>query len=244
MTIRALILTMSLLALVGCERAPRAAAPAPQNDDALVMRTYDVPPAYAAEVAAVINRLLYRGKDAPPAGSAQLGPGGRLLVSAPAGIHPGVEKLIEDLKARAPAPPPSVEVTYWALLGRPAETTEAPPGANEIAPALKAIVDADGPLKFELLEKQRVRSLSGEDVQVEGREMRVHHVASARGDAVLARVRIRQERLPGAVDTTVQVPAGELVVLGQSGVELPGEARGRAHLYYVVRARVSGAAAE
>ena len=63
----------------------------------------------------MVNRLLYKGQNVARAGNAESGPGGLLLVTAPAGIHPGVEQIVARLKEKAPAPPATVEITYWAV---------------------------------------------------------------------------------------------------------------------------------
>lgn len=214
---------------------PGSAAP-----EALVMRAYDVPAVYAPEVAGVVNRMLWRGQNLPREGNAETGMGGLLIVTAPAGIHPGVEQLVTRLKEKAPAPPATVEITYWALTGVPAEAPSVPAALEEVKPALEAVLKNEGPRVFNLLEKQRIRSMAGYEAEVLGRHFEIGQNASAREGRVSAQLRIRSHKTKASLQTFVQLPADELLVLGQAAIEVPDtlQDQPRASVYYIVRAHI------
>jgi hypothetical protein len=231
------IAVLALLSLSACNRSPE---PPPPPGDVMVMRAYDVPPAYAPELAGVVNRLLWRGQNEPRLGNAETAPGGQLLVSAPAGVHPGIEQIVSHLRdapPAPPAPPPTVELTYWAVAGSPAQATSAPATLDEIKPALDAVTKAEGPRAFTVLEKLRARSLAGEKAQVQGSFVAVNQVASARDGKVTASVEIRAIAGGSGIETKVQLDQDALLVLGQAGLDAKDEP-GRS-VYYVVRAHVA-----
>lgn len=245
---RRLLTLLLLAALPACTRdaAPAPTAPAPAvptapAEPAVELRSYAVPQGLGGELANVINRQLYRTQEQAPLGRAQVGPGGQLVVTAPAGVHAGVEALLARLAEAPPEPPPVVELTYWAVTATPdtpAEDAGTPPELGEVAQALDAIAQAEGPRRFALVEKLRVRQTSGSDAGVGGRELRVNQTASERGGEVVADLSLSRNR-GGELHTQVSLPVGKLLVLGQAGAV--GE-DGRSHesLYFIVRAAVVG----
>ena len=249
MTVRARLFATLLalpLALSACNPAAHPAAtplPVPvaaagSGSDALIMRAYDVPQAYAAEIAGVVNRLMWRGQDAPRAGNAESGPGGMLLVTAPAGIHPGVEQIVARLKEKPPAPPSTVEITYWAVSAKRSDAAIIAPALTEIDPAIQALIKAEGPQTFSLLEKQRMHSLSGDDAKVLGNFFEIGQVASAREGKIVAQLKIRAHEAKASLETKVQLPQDDLLILGQSGIATPDKPQEYQTVYYVVRAHV------
>ena len=94
-----------------------------QESFSLELRSYAVPPEYASELRAIINDLLQTGTvtNREKIGQAEIGPGNMLLVTAPASIHSGIEKMLSDLKDTGFEPPPMISLTYWNVVGRPSD---------------------------------------------------------------------------------------------------------------------------
>lgn len=236
-----------LFSLLGCDRAAPTAPPAPgataPGDFAPVLRAYDVPGDYAEELDSVVNRLLYKGKDLPPAGRAVIGPAGQLIVTAPVGVHAGIAELLAQLEKAPKSAAPTVEVTYWVVKGSPAgaENEPIPAALEQIAPALKAITEADGPQRYERVEKLQVTTLSGQDGRVSGQFVEVQQMASARGGQVIANTRIVHTQGGQMISTQVSVPVDELLVMGQAAANKPTPEAPAANLYYVMRAHVTPA---
>jgi len=204
----------------------------------LELRSYTVPAEYASEVNSVINSLL-------PNTRAKIGPGGVLLVAAPASVQKGVQEMLDDLAKNRPGPPPVVSLTYWAVVGRPAKEPSWPSSLNEIAPALKAVSASETALSFSLLQRLTLPSLSGERATLSGGRLTIKQVATARQDGVLAQidlnlVSVSAGRSSSSLTTKVQIGLDKLLVLGQAGLLGEGESQGgvEASVFYIVRARV------
>lgn len=238
---RALLLAaLACLACLACQ-APNTtpAAPTAPAAPSIEMRTYAVPPGLAPELRGVVDRLLSFGDNGPPLGRAVLAPGDKLVVSATPAVHAGVEQLLAGL-GEAPAAPAVIELTYWLVEGQPAAETRVPAELKVARPALDAIVAADGPRAFQLVETLRLRTLGGEHGEVVGRVVKINQSASVRDDRVLARVEMRHPT--GELRTHLALPLDTLLVLGQSGARpgaLVGEPEPATDLYYLVRARIA-----
>lgn len=242
-----------LALLVGCQplheggRADAEAAAA-----ALELRSYDVPRAYSGELANVVSSLLYRGKDLPKAGSVALSPAGQLLVAAPAVFHAGVEQLVAGLKQAPVAAPPAVEMSYWIVLGRPADVAKLPENASEqVVPALKELIAAQGPMELAFLDQLRLRSSSGDRADVESPRISVSQSVTVLDDTVLADVELHHQRGRGKVRARSQLATDKLLVLAEAGYEaVPGDPfyvsdesgapQQPITAFYILRARVVG----
>lgn len=251
-------LVAATLLLGACDRGPapapaappptaQAAPAAPGAEAAVELRAYPVPKGLAGELANVINSQLYRTQELAPIGRAQVGPGGQLLVTAPASVHTGIEALLARLGDAAPEAPPVVEMTYWAVTAVPLSpgAEEAPPRApelREVAPALDVIASTEGPRRFTLIEKLSVRQVSGSEAAVEGRRLNARQSASARDGEVIADLSLRQNR-GGEVRTQVSIPENKLLVLGQAG-SMSEDGTTPESVYFIVRAAVVGKTGE
>jgi hypothetical protein len=152
------------------------------------------------------------------------------------------------MKGREPVAPPSVEVSYWLVVGRSAQESSWGVDAREIDPALRAVTAAQGPMEFAILETMRVRSLSDARGHTSGRHARVHQVASVSGGKVVADLEFVTEG--SRFETRVSMPTGKLLVLGQAGFEPPPglwpiranakRDKSASTLFYVVRATIEG----
>jgi hypothetical protein len=188
------------------------------NDQALLLQTYEVPAEYALEVSTVIRDLLIlSGKDVARIGEVRIGPGDMITVAAPASIHRGIEKLIDNIVKAKPEPPLLVSLTYWIVVGSPAEKSVWPPQLSEIEPALQAISASEGPMSFDLHERLHLRSLSGESASLRGGMTTVRQTATAREDSVLGDIAIQSAGMDQNVNTKIQIGFDDVLVLGQSG---------------------------
>ena len=221
--------------------APAPAAPAASGPERLEMKSYAVPQAVAGELANVLNRLLFRGKEAPPAGKASVGPGGQLLVTAPAGVQAGIKDMLAELGETAPEAPPTVEITYWVVEAVPGAAAERAPNLQAVGAALDVIAREEGDRTFTLLEKLRVQQMSGsEGNKVSGREIRVGQTASVRDGKVVAQLWVDRIQQHGELNTQVSLPLGKLLVLGQAGADSGEKGTVGPDVYYIVRAAVLG----
>lgn len=185
----------------------------------LELKSYVVPSEYVSELSTAIDLLLRRGigPEAKNLGNARIGPGGLLLVAAPSSIHDGIVKMLADLESSQPELPPTVILTYWIVIGKPAQETTWPSRLDGISSALEAVSDTDGPMKFLLLEQLRMQSLSGEHAELSGRKIKVDQRATVRDENVLAQIGISPSNTRIPFSTIVRMQTGKLLVLGQSG---------------------------
>ncbi len=247
---QALLAAALLAALAGCHpTAPTPPQPSTAEEPVAELRVYKVPAAFQGELRGVIAKLLWRGRNVPELGSAAIGPDGTLLVTAPPAFHAGVADLVARMEKSNPAPPPTLEMQYWMLLGRAAA---APTPSDRFDGAIRTTVERlqaeHGPMDLRLVERMQVRSLSGVEAEAEGASTRVRQSASVRGESVLAEIQF----MPGEgreFRTSLQLPRGETVVLGYAG--LSGKTAERTFpemqpdepaptAYYVVRGAVAG----
>ena len=211
------------------------------DSEVLELRSYEVPPEYASEINSIVNSLLNNvsalpGTENSRIGRARLGPGNLLHVTAPASIHTGIEKMLADLKDSELEPTPMVTLTYWFVIGREGSTSW-PDKLNGISPALNAITESEGDMKFVLQEKIRIQSISGESARLAGRSVSVSQTTTIRGNRVLADINIGFER--DVFNTTIQAELGKLLVLGQRSVEASrpgGSEEVQATLFVIVQA--------
>jgi hypothetical protein len=219
-------LLAALFALASCTSAREA-----PKEPELQLRSYKVPPGAAQQLRAVIRAALFLEKDRS-IGSAQVTSDGQLLVLGAPAIQKGVEQLVADYPARGA--PPSIELTYWLVRGKPGNAA-ARPELQEIAAALAALPEPKR--DFELVERLRLTSMSAEHAQVEGRLLRIQQNATLVGDRVVADLNINSAKSGGnKVETRVQLQPGQLLVLAEMGA---AEGQGEGEVFYVVRASVA-----
>jgi hypothetical protein len=218
------------------------------NYPGLVLRSYEVPAEYAAEVSSIINNLLTPAGGLAPLGAASISRGGVVVVTAPASVHAGIEKMIADIGKTKPEPASMVSLTYWIVVGTPAKETALSAQLNEIEPALKAVSTSEGPMAFSLLERLKVQSMSGKAASLVGSFASVEQRATVRESSVLGDISVGLIGIPGRhrdFVTKVQIGLDNVLVLGQSGYpqqrtspsreELKSEAE--TSIFYIVRAR-------
>jgi hypothetical protein len=251
---RLTVVTLLALALpFACHPMPGAGGDVAPAAPSLELRSYDVPRAYSGEVVNVVNSLLYRGKDVERLGSVALSPGGQMLVAAPASFHAGVDQLVSKLKSAPVAAPPAVEMSYWIVLGRPAEETKLPAEATaEVLPALKELIASQGPMELTFFDQLKLRSSSGDRADVESPHVGISQSVTVLDDKVLAEVDLHHIRGPSRVRARTQLETDKLLVLAEAGFEAkPGDpfyVRGddsdartqNITAFYILRAHVVG----
>lgn len=226
-----------------CERrtssVPDAASSSAESagvDQGLTLKTYKVPSGYAERLRPVLSTVLRQGEST--IGRVDFAPDGQLLVVAPPGVQTGIAELVQNLAGTAPEAPPTVEMTYWLVVGRPglaAEGACGPEGltcldggeGGTLAKALAPVVaqQARG-IAVSQLQKLSMMTLESEDGQVSGRGVEVKQVASFSGERIIAHVRIWVEGERGSLmDTRLQFKPDQTVVLGQVGYE-PAKGKG------------------
>ena len=208
---------VGLLACAGCSvSAPGAGTPAGAAGGAAAveLKHYAVAPQRVEDVRSVLQNVVGGGDH--PSGSVGSLPDGQLVVVAPPAIQQGIASLLARLDAQAPTPPPpSIRLTTWAVVGRQAAEAVTPSQLGEIAPALDAIRQAQGPLEFVSVERLEVSVLAGQSADVQGRWIGLRAEPALVGEEVVARVKILARG--GQIQTQLRLTPGQLVVLGQTG---------------------------
>lgn len=167
---------------------------------------------------------------------------GYFVLSAPEAIHEGVRQLLDELaKHPAPPPQPSVDATYWLVLGWPVKDAPLPDRLTEIAPALKTLGNL-GPMRFELLERLELAALDGQEASAQSQNVQLRQTASRDGAAYQLRINVTtQGETVGKIETTVAVKPGQFAVFGQSGFIPKGATllEPKPTLFYVIRAQTA-----
>jgi hypothetical protein len=217
-TLKLVVVLICLLALIGCFRPGGFRGGESSEEEPLVLKSYEVPAGYGHDVVRVINGLLVDRLEKKRYGQVVLSSNGQLLVNAPQSFHPGVQKFLSDLKHKDPLPPePSIKVQYWIVLGMKTDGASNAGEFMEIAPALNSINETQGSHEFVLQERLSTMSQSGQAAEVNGATAMIRCDSSVSNEEVLMDLRIHSEG--SRIDTMVQVPAGKLLVLGQSAHE-------------------------
>ena len=237
--------------------ATAATAPEPDSDEPL-LRTYIVPPEQSRSIERALSSALSTGKDTPPIGTVERLPDGRLLVVAASGIQDGIAALIRDLDPSKAPPVRTAEFDYWIVLGEPAETASGVDAVPDIAPALQAIVQSQGPMKFSVFETMHLSSLLDESAEADGNRIQARQVVTEVGGHLIADLELMVAT--GSRDKIMRFCAGEtckqlksrvhlehdqILVVGQTGVA-GGEGKSDAApktIFYLMRGRVRTGAA-
>lgn len=261
-------LALLLFALLACSPPPAPApaqapgpvtAPAPEASDEPLLRTYTVPPEQSRAIERALTSALQTGNDLPPLGTVKRLPDGRLVVVAPPGIHSGVEAMLRDLDPSKAPPVRTAEFDYWIVMAEPAGAAEGIDAVPDIAPALQAIVQSQGPMKFKVFESMRLSSLIDDSGEASGDRMHTRQVVSELGGKLVADLELMVETDPAGqsprhfcpaasckqLKSRVHLEPGQLLVVGQTGVR---SREGKAEavpktMFYVVRGQLRTGAA-
>lgn len=213
-----------LIAAAACNAPQMPTLPTPPSPPSppLVLRSYKAPEGQEERLTATLRELIARGDDAQ--GRVVRGPNAQILVAAPESLQGGVASLLQEISSAAQAAPRTIQLRYWLVLGQPA-ASPAPrgPRLQELAAALDGVVEAEGPMRFTLLEKLTLQSMDGEFARAQGRLLETEHNAAAASEGVLANIDLE---VTGGhkLQTRVALQPGQTVVLSQSGFD-PERAR-------------------
>jgi hypothetical protein len=211
------------------------------RSDTPVMRSYPVAGDHADEVRAALQSALRGDDDKRVLGRVTLAPNGQLIVTAPPSIQRGVQALLDDVLASSAGPTPTIRLEAWFVRGR-GEPGDADARLAEVEPALAAIREAQGTLRFELIEKLTLHSRAGQGGFIEGVRVSlnarptVRHSGKA-SPVVSANLQLGVPPIGGELAADVELMPGEFLVLGQSAyaegdpLTAPPQT-----LYYIVRA--------
>jgi hypothetical protein len=223
---------LAAASLFACQN-PRPA----ESSEPLTLQTYAVPGGQAVQLRGLLNQAFVWNDKAQA--KATITPDGRLIVVGPQRIQDGVAALMDELSKKPPEAPPTVNIEYWLVLGKPGKGAAVPDDLAQIAPALQTIGAEDGPQELRLLEHVQQRSLSDNEAEMRGVHVRVRQNATVLSGKVLADISIHSLEGPSGLDTRLELPPGQLMVLGQGGYN--GKPEDLGTLYYVVRASIQGA---
>lgn len=220
-----------------------AATPAPAEQP-VVMRTYEVPGMRAAELAAVLQRVLRTAPDQPPRGRVTAMNEGRVVVVAPPGIHEGVDRLCTELTDTDTAPPKTVQVSLWLVFAEPADASDASE-IPDISETLDEVSAATEPARYTLGERVTLSSLINAEAKAQGRLGRYEQVATAHGRDIVADLEVDLFEYRNSLRTRVTLEPGQTVVVGQTGLVKEHQPMGtppdERRILYVVRAELADA---
>jgi hypothetical protein len=213
----------------------------------LAIRSYPVAPEIAGEMRSALEVAM------ASQGHVSVTTDGRVLVMAPESLQQGVRAIVQEVSMEKPAPTPMIRFELWAVSAVPgtAAGPDGSPGLAEIAPALGDLQKAREPLRFALLEKLALQARAGEnDCLIQGVRagFRVSPTVryGAKGAPVIAaKIEVQPvlnpifaARQPGSLKAVVELPPGQLLVIGQNSLP-PGPAgapNSQSQLYYIIRA--------
>jgi hypothetical protein len=187
------------------------------GEEELVLRSYAAP-GRAHELEEPIRRVLMLKER--QVGTVQVGPGDQLLVLAPRSVHDGLAELIaSQTDAGGTTAPSSVLMTYWFVAAQPAtRESRRAEELKEVEPVLNEIEEAQGPQDFRLIEAARLRQAEGTGGGATTPKVEIRQRISVSDGNVVAWIRADPVG-PNLIDSTVNLQAGQFLVLGQLGLD-------------------------
>jgi hypothetical protein len=247
------------LALTGCQRQTQPPETSIPKD--MQLHVYDIPKDYGDlqhELNIVLSPPAKSGEAQIVRGRASMTPEGRLLLLAPADIQKAVAAFLKDLPPQKGASSGSapITVTYWFVAGRPGGRTPdlSGPPWKEIALPLQEIINSQGPMEFDIMERLEVvdpQSRMGADLTGENAE--VNEVIRTEDGKIKGLIAMTAGRTSGTyahrVKSEISVDPGQFLILGQTGFThfdnyspFKGASGGaEAHgntMFYIVRAQI------
>lgn len=225
------LLSLLLFAATACARD---SAEIPDHNPTLIV-TYEVPEATEYEVESVINSILGVGEDGERIGRARVLPNNLVVVSAPAAVHPGIDRFIKQLWDKPIASTQRIRIHYWLVRGTPG-SGQVDDSLSDIETALNDLASTAGPMHFERLDYVQHALRSGAHAGVEGGEINGNVEAAARGDRIALDLNLAAPTIRSSVRTQMDLNNGETVVLAQMGGQTrDGENPDAVHVF-VIRA--------
>lgn len=224
----------------------RESAPLPPE-----LKVYEVPYGLAPEVRDILRSTLRETDKTPRRGEVSIVPGGQVLVLAQPMIQNGIDDLIRAIQREGPRQAvPTLEFTYWLILGRPTGTVPPLTVAREVRPSLEALDEVLGPMEYVLLERIQLSAKSGTSASTQGAFTSIAQYASVASGKIVADLRINPPT-SAEMRTEVNLEPDQIVILAQSGLprgrDLPdlfstprsGDNGASDVLLYVVRASLA-----
>lgn len=204
--------------------------------EALVVRTYAVPPERAAEMKHSLNRLFFQKDGEAPSGSAQVFGSGLMMVKAPGNFQQGIERLVKDIGNEKEHKRDSIRLQYWLISGEEGKAANQNFGVLE--PVIEAIQKVDGERRFKIQENLATVLVSGSKAKGEGAFTEIEFTAGQQGEKINLELQARSKL--GKLESSTQIVPGEFVVLGQSAMRANGKDTGvpGTNVYHVVRAEI------
>jgi hypothetical protein len=159
-----------------------------------------------------------------------------------------VAKILEDIASRKPPSTPTIRFEAWLVAASPGDRVDSP-NLKELEPALRAVEESKGSMRFELLEKLSTQVRSGQRSEIQGQRSTMEVNTSLRRDSkdqplIAARIELYLLNFaPGipnplgrgaGLEAQTEMRPGELLVVGQSS--LSDKSAPDRELYYIVRA--------
>ena len=224
-----------------------------RGSETVVLRSYDVKPEISMEISNALRATLAGGKEGVPYGQVTLSPSGQLLVTAPPSVQQGVAKILEDVASRKPPSTPTIRFEAWLVAASPGDRVDSPK-LKELEPALRAVEESKGSMRFELLEKLSTQVRSGQSSEIQGQRSSMEVNTSLRRDSkdqplIAARIELYlpplssggfnssgafNPMLGSGLKAQTEMRPGELLVVGQSS--LSDKSAPDRELYYIIRA--------
>ncbi|MDA1093539.1 MAG: hypothetical protein O3A25_09775 [Acidobacteria bacterium] len=217
----ALLVTCSMLA--GCD-LDRPGVTDSEAAGVVELRSYEVPAESKAELIRMLQAALGSGETRT--GRVSEGPGGALVVVAPARIQNGIGEMLERGFTTTQTSPSPVKLTYWLLVARPMETGDQRPSfavagprrLTHLEPVMSELVAGQGSAEFALLEEIQVLSMVQDPGRAAGKMAEVEQTVIQAGDQMVALVSISV--LPKySFASQVSLRAGQYLVVGQVGMD-------------------------
>jgi hypothetical protein len=237
MNARRIGIAIAAMAAIGLLGSCMGSRPDRDDTQGVELRTYVVPDGFdTRELRRYLSASLTSGETV--LGTAVEYPNGMLAITAPPGVHQGVERLLADLERRGPGAANEAQdsktLRYWAILGRPIDGQQGAIASSSpmlratgpLRPVLDELTGTYGPMHFGLLEALGVTSVaSGDNSSVRGRHMLVQQRVFPKPHT-LADIQVQIFRVHGgvshSVESRVRLEPGKFVVLAQSAYDPDG----------------------
>ena len=137
-----------------------------------------------------------------------------LTVTAPPGFQTQVEEAIKEFDV-APAPPPkNIELTVYVLTGSDAPTLV--PAPKELEPIQKLLIAGSAFKSVRLADTQVIRTRPGQPGESGGIRLRAAWVTPGEKGRVISFDGLRVNLKTATVNTDIDIPEGQGVVIGRS----------------------------
>lgn len=187
------------------------------HTDTMVLRSYEVPPEQAEQIADAVGGVLRFG-DKETLGKVAVAPNGQLLVTAPIMMQADISTLIEQAR-KAPMPTAKTfHVDVWFVQAETAKEFALRGSLGEVEKNLRVLTDKQGPMQFSLMERVSLNSQMGRMAVVNGGrselKVRINEQQAAAGKPVALFAELGTG--PNRLTLNLDVVEGRTYIVGQS----------------------------